>query len=476
MKREQWWAGVMTALLSSVVTAVGAVEANQLPGGEATVTAPLLSPTFLAPLGNLTIDRQDELGFYIGRSYFRDPWVKAPAITGNRDGLGPLFHMRSCIACHKRGGRGRINDQTGSDVPSFALFLRLSLPGTDPHDGVIPEPTYGAQLSTAGVGSNLSNGGVPAEARLRVSYTPVEGQYADGGTYQLQQPHYHIENLGYGPLHPETLTSPRLAPPLVGMGLIDAIEEADLLKQADPEDANRDGISGRVNRVWDRKLGKTVTGRFGFKAGSPTLLQQSAAAFLNDIGITNSFYPVENCTPRQKACLQSPTGADPAHDGLEIPDNRLLPTADFVRFLGVPARRHLNNPATAQGKQLFSELGCSGCHTPSYVTGEVEGLPELSRQQIWPYSDFLLHDMGEGLADHRSEFEADGREWRTPPLWGVGYNSLVTGRSHFLHDGRAHTIEEAILWHGGEAAVAQQRFTQLTKAQREALLLFVDSL
>ena len=314
-----------------------------------------------------------------------------------------------------------------------------------------------------------------AEGSGEVAYGVRRGRYADGEAWELRVPSYNIRDLAYGPLHPDTRVSPRIAPPLPGMGLLDAIPDQAVAAAADPEDADGDGISGRVNRVWDRAERRTVPGRFGWKASQPTLLQQAAAAFRNDIGITNALYPSETCTPEQVACRNARNGRGPGTPH-EISDATLAATTRFLRLLPVPRRRNPDDPDVLTGRHLFHRTGCAACHVPRHVTGEVAGFPELSNQVIWPYTDLLLHDMGEGLADGRREFEATGREWRTPPLWGLGWSKRISGHESYLHDGRARNLSEAILWHGGEAETAQHAFVNLARPERQALLAFLESL
>ena len=440
--------------------------------------------TFLNPAGSLSHDAQ--LRFFTGGSFFRQVWLIAPSSTTARDGLGPLFNARACTGCHERGGRGR--PPQGPEEPSVSLALRLSIPGLDPQLGVMPEPTYGDQLQTLGIaltrnrnrGAIRGNGsaehlGPIGEGFANVEYDSRQGQYADGEVWELRVPRYSVRNLAYGPLHADALVSPRVAPALAGMGLLDAIPLEALLSAADAEDADGDGISGRINRVWDRARSRTVPGRFGWKASQPNLLQQTAAAFRNDIGITNVLYPSETCTEAQPSCLQARSGRGP-HTPHEISDELLASTADFLRLLAVPQRRNAAAQEVLQGRQLFRRIGCDRCHTPRHVTREVAGHPELSNQVIWPYTDLLLHDMGDGLADGRSDFDASGSEWRTPPLWGLGWTEHVTSLATYLHDGRARSLSEAILWHGGEARAAQQAFLNLPRHDRHALVAFLKSL
>ena len=455
--------------------------AEALPGGDLTRGMGRRN-TFLEHASNLSVEKR--LRFYSGGSFFRQAWVKAPSSTTLRDGLGPLFNARSCVACHVRGGRGR--PPRTPEEPLVSLALKLSIPGTEPHLGVTPEPTYGDQLQILGIAltekAGLSPGddaaeqyGAVAEGFGEVRYEFRHGRYADGEAWELREPSYAVRDLAYGPLHPDTMMSPRIAPALLGMGLLDAIPHETVAAAADPEDADGDGISGRVNYVWDRAEQRARPGRFGWKASQPNLLQQAAAAFRHDIGITNALYPLESCTGAQAACRKARNGRGPGTPH-EISDDTLASTTHFLRYLAVPKRRNPDDPDVLHGRHLFRRIGCAACHVPRQVTGVVAGLPELSNQVIWPYTDLLLHDMGDGLADGRGEFEATGREWRTPPLWGLGWNKRVSGHETYLHDGRARSLSEAILWHGGEAEAAQHAFGNLTRQERQALVAFLDSL
>lgn len=455
--------------------------AEARPGG-ATTRAMESRTSFLEPAYNLSLQRQ--LEFYSGGSFFRQAWLIAPSSSTLRDGLGPLFNARACSTCHVRGGRGR--PPLTPREPLVSLTLRLSIPGVDPQLGVTPEPTYGDQLQILGIAlterAGLSPGDNSAESRGpvgegygEVTYETRHGQYADGQAWELRVPRYSIRDLAYGPLHDDTVISPRVAPALLGMGLLEAIPAEAIIAAADPDDADRDGISGRVNHVWDRAQQRAMPGRFGWKASQPNLLQQAAAAFRNDIGITNALYPSESCTAAQTPCRRAQHGKGPGTPH-EISDELLATTTYFLRFLAVPERRNAQAPDVLEGRRLFRRIGCAMCHAPRHVTGEVAGFPELSNQTIWPYTDLLLHDMGDGLADGRHEFDATGREWRTPPLWGLGWSERVTGHEAYLHDGRARSVSEAILWHDGEARAAQQEFLNLSRRKRQALVAFLKSL
>ncbi|MGT2465590.1 di-heme oxidoredictase family protein [Mesorhizobium atlanticum] len=282
----------------------------------------------------------------------------------------------------------------------------------------------------------------------------------DGAVVALRKPNYSVENLGYGPLDARTTLSPRLTPPMIGLGLIEQIAPADILAHADPDDRDGDGISGRPNIVRDELSGAVILGRFGWKAQTASIRQQAADAFAGDIGISTPEMPKHwgDCTEAQKTCLALPNGV--RNDWARW--KRLRPSwtwSPSIRGdLAVPARRDIDKPDVLAGKKQFYEIGCIVCHTPKFVT--MRGTPNKAQafQLIWPYSDFLLHDMGEGLADGQRVGEATGSEWRTPPLWGIGLTATVNGNAFYLHDGRARTLAEAILWHGGEGQKARDRF------------------
>ena len=258
---------------------------------------------------------------------------------------------------------------------------------------------------------------------------------------------------------------------MIGLGLLETIPELNITKNADPEDINGDGVSGRINIVWDIQQKKRSLGRFGWKAGQPNVRQQTAAAFNGDLGITSTLFPAQPCSKSQNNCQSASHGEQP-----EISNQLLKFVTFYAKTLAVPARRSIESPEVKRGKYLFAHAGCAACHTPHFRTGEDNDFPELSRQYIAPYSDLLLHDMGEGLADNRPEFEATGTEWRTPPLWAIGLVQAVNGHTFFLHDGRARNLTEAILWHGGEAENSKDRFKAMNKKDREAVIKFLNSL
>ncbi|MCX4247556.1 di-heme oxidoreductase family protein [Paraliomyxa miuraensis] len=434
---------------------------EDLPGGDTTNTLLLGSNAFALPAENITDEHASM--FFSGNSFFNQPWVQAPSSTDSRDGLGPLFNARSCAACHFRDGRS--SPPLSPDEPFVGVLLRLSIPGTGPHGDVVPEPTYGDQVQPFAILD------VPAEATPTVEYTPSSGQFPDGEPYELLSPVYALTELAHGPMDDQVMISPRVAPAVFGLGLLEAIDEAHLQQLEDPDDDDGDGVSGRINRVWDVQRQTTSVGRFGWKAEQPTVRQQSAGAFIGDIGITSTLFPAQTCTDVQAECASAIDGGTP-----EIADHLLDRVEVYASLLAVPVRERAEDPTVLQGKAVFHELGCADCHVPSHHTGSDAALVEVRDQEIWPYTDLLLHDMGDALADGRPSFGADGREWRTPPLWGLRLYPVVNGHDRLLHDGRARGVTEAILWHGGEAESAKQRFMARSAAERRALVEFVESL
>lgn len=443
--------------------------------GAATVRARGNADAFSQPSANIGFD--GELTFKVGNGLFRKLWVSSPSSTLASDGLGPMYNARSCQRCHLKDGRGHTPD--GPHDSAVSLFLRVSIPAEPSAEiplirdylATLPDPTYGNQLQ------DFALPGHAAEYRLVVNYDMLDIRLSGGQSARLRKPTYDAADLGYGPLHPKVMLSPRIAPQMIGLGLLEAIPTADILALADPEDSDGDGISGRPNVVWSREFDLPMLGRFGHKAGMPTLREQTAAAFAGDIGISSPLFPEPHgeCTDRQRACIGAPHG-DGDDRGFEIDDQGLDLVTFYSRNLSVPARRGHDNPDVLRGKQLFHETGCASCHNPAFVTHRLAQPSAQSFQLIWPYTDLLLHDMGDGLADHRPEARATGREWRTPPLWGIGMTQNVSGHSFFLHDGRARSLLEAILWHGGEAEKARQTVITMPPPDRAALIRFLESL
>ena len=430
------------------------VQRAALSGGETTLFD-ASSQAFEMPAPNLTGERLQK--HFDGDAAFGDSFVTAPAPVFS--GLGPIFNNNACDSCHPKNGRGR-PPREGERLRS--MFLRVSVPGTDPvTGGPLPVPGMGTQLQHRAVF------GVPPEADVSMTETESIETFADGETIRLRTLHFHIEN-PVEPLPAHVLTSPRTGLPVFGRGLLEAIEQETILALADEFDADGDGISGRPNMVWDIVSGTTQLGRFGWKASNPSLFQQTFSAYQQDIGITNPVLPLESASGQ----IQD----DGRPDDPEIDMETLDVATFYVQTLAVPARRNIHDPQVRTGEALFGEAGCAACHTPTLRTGVLVGVPEVSHQTIHPYTDMLLHDMGEGLADGRPDFLATGREWRTPPLWGIGLTLRIQGHTLFLHDGRARSLMEAIMWHGGEAARSREAVRAMDKEDRQALIAFLESL
>ncbi len=450
-------------LLASAVSGCGAGSPDAPPdealsGGGTTFTklnpnSSLAQHAYSQPASNLNTD--ERALFVVGNSFFTSPWVSAPSSVSARDGLGPLFNAAACQDCHIRDGRGR--PPSGGSAVSSLLRIAMS-------DGS-PDPVYGNQIQDRALP------GLKPEAQLSVRWQYIERELAGGERVQLRKPLPKLENLAYGELK-ATHRSLRVAPPVIGLGLLEMIPESQLLAAADESDKDGDGISGRINWVYDHQSQKQMPGRFGWKASQPTVRQQSLAAFANDMGISSTLFPKSICTQLQPGCDELPGGGEPE---LEMTIEKAV--LFYVSHLAVPARRAIGAPEVVTGRRIFEDIGCASCHRPGWVTGVSADFPALSSQTIWPYTDLLLHDMGAGLDDGLSEGEATGSEWRTPPLWGIHLAQVVGGKGiGFLHDGRARNFKEAIMWHGGEAAAARDAWAHSSQVDREKLIWFLKSL
>lgn len=392
---------------------------------------------FRQPAANLTAEQRNR--FQAGRSPFDFRW-DAPQ-------LGTLFNNVSCLGCHAVGGRG--STQIGTGLASQAL-VRASLPTGEPGDpgGPIPVPGFGTQLQ------DHATVGLP-EVRVMVTWIETSVMYDDGELVAMREPRLDIIGADSTPLPGSTRFSFRTAPPVIGMGLLEAIPESTLEALADPDDADLDGVSGRTNLVWDPEKGATVVGRFGWKANVSTLHLQCAGAAANDIGLSNAVFP--------------------EIDGQrDLNDQQLEDMVFFMATVAVPASAPRDAEAL-HGRSLFQDFGCASCHVPTLETGDHPVGP-VANQTIHPYTDLLLHDVGDRLTDARPDFVAEGVEWRTPPLWGIGLTQTVFPMATFLHDGRARTLEEAILWHGGEAMTAREAFRMADRSDRAALIAFLETL
>ena len=370
--------------------------------GAATVRVRRTPDAFSLPSGNIPFE--DELTFKVGNGLFRKLWVSSPSSTLASDGLGPLFNARSCQRCHLKDGRGHPPEP--NDDNAISMLMRVSIPAPvdyaaktaelEGYLATLPDPNYGNQIQ------DFSVQGFAPEAQIGITYTEEIVELSDGEIASLRKPTYTLIDLNYGPLHPDIMLSPRIAPQMIGRVLLEAIPAADILAGADPDDLDGDRISGRPNIVWSKEFDQPMLGRFGLKAGTPTIRQQSADAFAGDIGISSPINPngAGECMDSQVDCQNAihGDGDDRIH---EVDAEMLDLVAFYSRNLAVPARRNVDDPEVLRGKELFYTTGCTSCHTPSFVTHRLENQPEQSFQFIWPYTDLYLHDMVEGLADNR---------------------------------------------------------------------------
>jgi len=437
---------------------------NRTAGAATSLSAADLN-AFSRPQPNLSFSGLEQ--FSIGNALFRKLWVSSPSTTLASDGLGPLFNARACQACHIKDGRGHLPNHD-SNSGSFVVRLGRKDAATNKW---VADPIYGEQVQTAAVP------GLIAEARIRISNELVRTKLASGGSVDLSSPLIQLNDLAYGKIHPNTHYSARVAPSMIGMGLLEAIAEDDLIALEDINDDDGNGISGR--RAIVRYRGETLTGRFGYKSSSATVQQQVENAFSADMGLSTEAKSSHSgdCTDQQAQCLGMPNG-EQAHLGNgEVPNNLLDLVTFYSSNLAPPLRRDVGAENVLAGKKLFYQSGCVDCHQPKFVTSKNATAEQHQFQLIWPYTDLLLHDMGDGLADNLGDNSgASGREWRTAPLWGIGLTQLVNPKATFLHDGRAKTLLEAVLWHGGEAQQAKEQVVNMTNLERDRLIDFLESL
>ncbi len=447
--------------------------------------------SYSKPSSNLTASRKGH--FFIGNAFFRQPWVIAPASTDSRDGLGALFNVAACQSCHVKDGRGHAPMTSDDDADS--LLIRLAMPATTDEQRQqlqnsliekVVHPMYGGQLQDRGIQ------GVPAEARIAVQWTDKPVTFADGHIETLRAPTFNLTKPGYGEFDDDLMVSPRVALPMIGLGLLEQIPDEAIKKQAvDNKNSTNGDISGKFNWVMDPQTGKHALGRFGWKAGQTKLITQNQSAFNEDMGLTSNIRPHESCMPTQTACMNATTGADEQGNGkspVEVNDEVAKFVEFYTRNLAVPHRRDADDTLVLAGKKRFYDMGCQSCHTPRYQLPKTDDDHlEQHGQVIYPYTDLLLHDMGDDLADRtiagklpakniQVEFLANSYEWRTPALWGIGLAQTVDPQATFLHDGRARTLMEAVLWHGGEAQKQQQKVLKLDKQGRSELNAFLQSL
>ncbi len=420
------------------------------------------------------LDREGLETFAKGKEQFNERWVLAPEPDGVW-GLGPTFNEDRCGRCHV--GNGRAEPPDAGLEAELGLLVRLSVPGQGPYGGPRPHPVYGDQLQNRGI-----PGRVPPEGRAVVSYESLTLHYADGEAVELRRPRVSFQDLRFGELGPEVMTSARIAPAMVGLGLLEAVPEEQILALARRGEGTP--TAGHPNYVWDLENDRRVLGRFGWKANQPDLRQQTAAAFHGDIGATSFYFPEKNCPPAQTACLELPSSSKCGGQGgctgnsfrPEVLPSRLNNITTYLRTLAVPASRGGGDPIVRRGGELFAAAQCDACHVPELRTGAQVAVGLLRDQVIHPYTDLLLHDLGEGLADGRPDFLAGESQWRTAPLWGLGLVPAVNHHGYLLHDGRARGVAEAVLWHGGQAQGSREFFRSLPRNDREALVKFVESL
>jgi len=427
--------------------------------------------SYSLPARNL--DKNLRINFLVGNSLFRRIWEDA-ATSENiaKDGLGPFFSSTSCDGCHISDGRGHLPTlEIDEDLVSAVIQIGQPAKIENVYEKNRDDSIYGGQLS------EFSTESVLEEAEISIKYEFLNVAYDDGSIIQLKKPRVIIDKLNYGNLESNTSSSIRIAQMMIGLGLIENIAEENILKLEDVDDSDGDGISGKANYSWDLQENKFKLGRFGWKASQPTVLQQTADAFYHDMGLSNKFYPnASNCTESQVECNKSISGNSEIYDNFEVSNDQLDLVTFYSSQLGVPAARNQKKPDVIAGRKLFYDIGCNSCHVEKHITRGDGPFENLNNQVISPYSDFLLHDMGEGLSDDVPEFQANGNEWRTPPLWGIGLTKIVSGRESYLHDGRAETLEEAILWHGGESILTINKFKKLDINQRNQILKFISSL
>ena len=447
------------------------LDSEALSAGSFT-TAASDSSAFSLPVA--TLDKDQAEAFAKGKEQFNEAWVVAPQ-AGGVWGLGPTFNEDRCARCHANNGRAKA-PENGHEA-ELGMLVRLSIPGQTQQGGPNPHPAYGDQLQNRGIPDR-----VPAEGHAIFHYTAREVSFADGEKVNLRVASIEFRDLQFGELGRDIMISPRIAPAVVGMGLLEAVPEEAILALA--KDEEKLGVAGKPNYVWDYEADRTALGRFCWKANQPSLRQQTAAAFLGDIGATTYMFPEENCPAVQRQCLEVPSASKCGGQGgctgnafrPEVIPSRLNNITLYLQALAVPARRDVNDPEVRRGERLFAQAQCNACHTAELKTGSKTAIAAAANLVIHPYTDLLLHDMGEALADGRPDFKANGHEWRTPPLWGIGLLRVVSGQSDLLHDGRARSVSEAILWHGGQAEKSREAFRSMPKSDRDALLKFIDSL
>ena len=417
------------------------VSACALPASSLEETAQLGRTPFINPRdppAYAQLNSSSAAAFELGHEVFNTHWVAAGTVGATRrDGVGPLFNAAACDACHNEGARGR--GPLGDGPVPAQLVIQLGQRPLDTSAADIGDAHYGHVLNTAAID------GLLPEATARLQYTERVGHYSDGAQWTLRVPHYQIDNLRYGPLAADTVIKPRISPPLFGVGLLEAVPVQALQAR------------GHANAI----------GRFGWQGNSTSIRDQTTKAFAREMGLTSAEIPHDDCTTVQADCLTQASGGTP-----EVSEELLSALIEFQNWLAVPVATsgaHLDQPQL----QMFKHLGCEDCHR---ATLPVALAHAQASAVIHPFTDLRLHDMGPALADVDAAGNRVPSKWRTPPLWGLGYNTRTDDSLVYLHDGRARSIEEAILWHDGEAQAARERFMRLSKPQRRSLLEYLQSL
>lgn len=444
----KWLKVVLMVLACSAVSGANNALAQDLTdlGGDLSVDIP---PKFALTLPSPNTASQERFNQHLdGFVSFNHSFI-VDRDSRNRLILGPRFNNSACSGCHLGDGKGEV--ALSKNAQFSAMIIKVALRGLT---------STGAPRDVPGVGGQLQDKARSARDlyKIRLSWKSLRGYYPDGERYSLRNPllKFKVPSLN-AKRQKRVVHSLRMAPALIGMGLLEAVPNETLIALSDPDDLDGDGISGRVSYVPNRSTGLSDIGRFGFKASHPSVMQQSAAAFFNDMGMTNALFSKRGSSD-------------------EVSDEVLDETTKYLQYAGVIKARNQESPDVVAGKVLFQQVGCAKCHTMTLVTGE-SSVPEVSNQTFHPFTDLLLHDMGSGLADNRPEFSASGREWRTTPLWGLGiFDQLNKEKIRYLHDGRARTVTEAILWHGGEGRKSREAFKKLSKSERAQLLDFLDSI
>lgn len=374
-------------------------------------------------------------------------------------GLGPKYISTSCTACHLRNGKGSIPNEQEDGLASMVLRLSVWQEGR-----AVAHPDYGGQLLTK------ATNGVEVDGSAELEWHERELALLDGSRIYLRRPIVRFVKSNRGVLDDGTVTSLRASPAVFGLGLLEAVSESDIIRASSANKYAESGISGRINWIWNQTAERYEVGRFGWKAAKSSVRSQIAGALLDDIGITNPSLQNESSQNGRRH-------VNPEGTVSEIDEREFGALVFYIQTLAVPARGDRPSPDVLQGARLFSDAHCTKCHTPILRTGSDHAIAELNNQMINPYTDLLLHDMGIDLADQRPESMATGREWRTPPLWGLGLAELVSGgEEHYLHDGRARTLSEAIMWHGGEGSISRDAFGAMDADERHALVVFLRSL